>query len=116
MPLWTFTGLALIAVLVFFIIRSNDQDEKDTIAFLRAPKPGDIMEVKSQNAFTLYKVGLIEGDSVFIYPNMYETDRETGLYQIKEKGDSVFEKDLYGFSKAELQQMLKKGEILNVER
>lgn len=116
-PLWTFSGLAILAALIVIGTIADKKSEELTTKYVQQPHAGDIMEIKSSDtSYTLYKIGLVEGDSVYVYPNLYETSAERGLSQLKEKGDSVYEEALYGFSKTELKQMLAKGEILKINR
>jgi hypothetical protein len=113
-PIWMFSGLALVAVLITIgVINENKKNEKNAQLIL-TPKSGDIFEVKTKdNQYTLYKVDQVEGDSVFIQPNNYEVNKISGLDDLKKKD---YSNDTYGFSKSELKEMLNKGEILDIER
>jgi hypothetical protein len=53
------------------------------------------------------------GDSVFVQINDYETNKVTGLNDLKKE---AYSEEVMGFSKAELKQMLEKGEIIDIER
>lgn len=116
-PKWTFAGLVIIALLIGFAVYSSKQSDKENMARINAPKAGDVYEIKtSESAYTIYKVNSIVDDTVFVYMNEYETNKPSGLSDIKAKGDEAFLQVPIGYSKAELLQMLEKGEIRDVER
>jgi hypothetical protein len=116
-PLWTFSGLVLLAVLITVGVVSDRKNNEKNARLISSPKSGDVFEVKTkENQYTLYKVEDIEGDSALVRINQYETNRATGLADLKTKGESAYSDDLYSFSKTELRIMLENGEILDVER
>ncbi len=116
-PVWMFIGSALIAVLIVFaVIEGKEKDAKNAKLIL-APQTGDVFEVKTkENQYTLYKVEDVSADSVFIRPHNFESNKETGLSDLKRKGDTAYSEDVYGFSKAELKKMLADGEIIDIDR
>ena len=116
-PVWMFSGIALIALLITVgVISDKNRDEKNSKIIL-APQAGDIFEIKTgARQYTLYKVEKVSGDSVFIRANNYETNKASGINELKQKGNDAYSEDIYGFSKTELIQMLEKGEIINIDR
>ena len=113
-PVWTFSGLALVAALITFIIISDKKKAEKNAQLIVAPQTGDIFKIKTKDSqYTLYKVDHVKGDSVFVQVSNYETNKITGLNGLKKKDYSV---DVLGFSKTELKQMLEKGEITDIER
>lgn len=113
-PVWTFSGLALVAILITFGIISDQKKDAKNAQLILAPKAGDIFEVKTKEGqYTLYLVGEVKADSVYIRANNFEVNKASGLYKLKEKG---FSEDVYGFSKAEIKTMFDNGEILDIER
>ena len=116
-PLWTFAGLVLavlfIATIVYLIRKDNAEDK----VFIDNPKVGDVYEVRLDgSAYTLYKVAKFTKDSVFVKINEYETDRSSGLYDLKRKGASAYLPDTFGFSKLEIISMFENGDISDVNR
>ena len=82
-----------------------------------APQSGDIFEIKTRdNQYTLYKVENIEGDSAFIRANQFESNKISGLADLKRKGEGAYSEFVFPVAKTELKQMLEKGEILDIER
>jgi hypothetical protein len=113
-PIWMFAGLALIAVLVISGVISDREKDKKNAQLIVAPKAGDIFEIKTKdNRYTIYKVYKVEGDSVFIQTNNFEVNTISGIADLKTK---EYSDEYYGFSKNELKEMLKKGEIIDIER
>jgi zinc-ribbon family len=116
-PVWMFSGLALVFILIVAAILSGKKNEERNASLIKSPKSGDIFEIKTKdNQYTAYKVVAVENDSAFVKFNNYETDKASGLSELKEKSDTSYSNEMYGFSKAELKQMLDKGEIINVNR
>jgi len=116
-PIWTWVGSAgvvfLIAAMTIVGIR-NDAKNKEYVA---APQVGDIYEIKTEdNMYTLYKVEHIEGDSLFVRINEYETNRATGLDDLKRKGEKAYSPVLLPYSKKEIKEMFDKGQLINVNR
>ena len=116
-PIWMFSGLVLIALAITIgVIADRNKDERNAKLIL-VPKTGDTFEIKTKDSqYTLYKIDQVEGDSVFIRANIYETSKASGIDDLKEKGDSAYSEEIYSLSKAELKQMLDKGEILDIDR
>jgi len=116
-PVWTFAGLALVVALVTLgIINDKKKDEKNSRLVL-APHTGDIFEIKTdQDQYTLYKIDDVQGDSVFIRINNYETNKLTGLDDLKRKGETAYSEDVFSITKADLKKMLDKGDVIDIER
>nr|MBI1229818.1 zinc-ribbon domain-containing protein [Cytophagales bacterium] len=116
-PIWTYSGLGLFAAfIVLGAISSNQRDERNT-NFISEPQVGDVYEIKIEyKQYTLYKVGNISGDTVFVLAHQFETNKKSGLRELKRKGDAGFFEDLLPIHKAELKEMLDNGEIMEVER
>jgi len=116
-PLWTFSGLALIAILITVTVINDQKNDKENAQLILTPKSGDIFEIKTkENQYTVYKVDEVQGDSVYIRINEYETNKLSGLGELKSKGEKNFSEETYAFSKTELKKMLEQGEIIDVER
>jgi hypothetical protein len=116
-PIWMFSGLAIVVVLIILgAINDRNNNERNAKVIL-TPQSGDILEIRTMaNQYTLFKIEYVFGDSVFIRPNIYETNKSTGIDKIKDKGDNAYSQEIYGFSKAELKKKFDNGEILNIDR
>jgi hypothetical protein len=113
-PIWTFVGLAIIAVLVLMEVNNSRKKDQNNSAFILAPKTGDVFEVKTKdNQYTLFKAVRVEADSVFVQINNYVADRSTALYKMKNK---EYSPSVFALSKKELKEMFDKGNILDIDR
>ncbi|WP_336518497.1 zinc-ribbon domain-containing protein [Pollutibacter soli] len=113
-PIWTFSGLALIAIIITVGFISDKKKDERNAQWILTPQAGDFFEVRTDTRqYTLFKVDQVEGDSVFIRMSSYETNKISGLTDLKKK---EFSEDVFGFAKSELQDMLGKGEIIDIER
>jgi hypothetical protein len=116
-PVYMYTGIILLAALVGIAVYKSNERDKQNAVFIAAPQKGDIFEIKTQEGqYTLYKVETIKGDTVFVHPHNYETDKATGLAGLKRKGDTAYAAETIELLKPELKQMLEKGDILDVDR
>ena len=116
-PVWMFSGIALIAVLITVGVISSRENDKLNQQYIAAPIIGDLFEVKSRgDQYTLYKVEQVRGDSVFVSMNEYLANKPSGLKDLKSKGDASFSEEVVGYSKAELKKMLDSGEIMDIDR
>jgi hypothetical protein len=116
MPLWIFTGIALIILITAGVIWNNKRKQTATAQLVLDPKVNDVFEVKEDGKYTLYKVQDVEKDSIYFYSNKYETDDESGLDNLKNEGDTSYSEYIDAFSKADLQNMQTKGDLINIDR
>src|SRR6185503_173866 len=114
-PVWHFSGLALIVVAIIAGSISEKNKAEKVSKFILNPKKGDIFELKiKDNVYTLYKVQAVEKDTVFFAANKYQTNLETGLDDLQKK---PFDTDsVYGVAKAALIEMNRKEEIIDIDR
>jgi hypothetical protein len=115
-PVWAFSGLFLLAVFIIFMVIQHKQNNLENATYIAKPQRGDIYEIKNNGHYTLYKVNQIVNDSVFVLVNQYETDRVTGLSDLKKKGDDAYTTDALMILKTDLKTMLDTGEIIDVNR
>ena len=66
--------------------------------------------------YTLFKISGVQGDSVLVQFNNYETDAESGVDQIRDKGDTAFSQNVFSILKGDLKTMEEKGQILDIDR
>ena len=116
-PVWTFSGLALVAILISFAVINDKKKDERNAQLILTPQQGDIFEIKTKdNQYTLYKVNGVEGDSVLIRINNYETNKITGLADLKRKGEAAYSEEVFALSRSDLKTMLEKGEVIDIER
>jgi hypothetical protein len=114
-PIWSFAGVFLIALGIVAIVISQKQKGEKISKLIMSPKKDDVFEIKLEdNEYTLYKVKNVSNDTVFFYANKYQTNQETGLSDLDEKG---YNTDVsYGLTKSKLTEMNKNDEIIDIDR
>lgn len=116
-PLWTFSGVFILAGLMFLLRMSGSYFENRKEERFAAPMVGDIYSVKlDDESYTLWKVDKIIADTLFVLSNEYETNYYTGLRGLMKKGDESYSGEPYPLLKEDLNELRKKGLVLDVER
>ena len=116
-PIWTFSGLALISVLVVWGVFSEKQNDEKNAKLIQTPQSGDVYEIKKDyKQYTLYKVESVSADTVFLLINQFETNKLSGLTDLKNKGDESYSQDIITMLKDDLKKLLDKGEIIDIDR
>lgn len=114
-PIWQFAGLAIIAILIIWGAFANEQDKKMELQYIASPEVNDVYEYKSESgSYSTMKVVEVSDDSVFVVPNMYETNKMTKVYKI-DKAENYSE-DVYGISMTDLNLMYTDGDIFDINR
>lgn len=114
-PIWQFTGLGLIAILILMAQYSSYQNERDEQVYLAAPEVNDVYYcTSSERLYSTMRVDSVSSDSVFVCPNMYEIDKKSKVYRI----DKVINYPAfkYGISKSTITEMYNRDEIFKIER
>lgn len=116
-PIWTFTGLAVISVVIGVSLVNENMKHKQSAKLILSPHQGDVFEIKMKNNhYTLFKIDEVGDDSVLLRINNYESNMKSGLSDIKMKGDTSFSEEQFAVARAELKNMFEKGEIVSIER
>lgn len=116
-PFWLYSGLILIGCLIAGIVVAVKIDAKEDKTFVQNPQAGDVYTIREDNSgkirYYFLKVNSIQGDSVFALHSNLEYSGY--ISQPESKDFYVLDEELV-FTKAELLQMLDKGEINGVKR
>ncbi len=116
-PIWMFSGIALLTILVATLIIGIRNDHERNKKYITNPKPGDVLEIRlNYGHYTLYKIDKVTQDSVYVLISAYESNKISGLRKVKQKGKSAYSEELTGLSRNDLKSMLDKDEIIGVER
>ena len=117
-PIWTFTGAAILAVVIPLFVQSVGEHSAKQAALLEMPEAGDIWTIKlGSKHYTLYRVEEVRADSVFVRKN--SRDVHGGIMaQVKFQQDAVndFTGERIGFAWSELTAMEKSGPLSSVSR
>lgn len=113
-PLWMFTGLAAVILLIVVVTINGQKNRADNAKFVLAPKTGDLYQVLTpEHTYTLLKIVDVQKDSVYVRYNNYETDKASGIYQLKDK---AYSEEVIALKKNTLKVMFDKGDIYDIER
>ncbi len=114
-PIWQFSGLALIAILILFGIYTSKANDARELEYMASPRVEDIYRYKiAYNEYSTLKIAEITADTIYVVPNEYITNKMSGVSSIdKEKnyGDLM-----YGISRDEIQRMYDTNEIYEIDR
>lgn len=116
-PFWTFIGLGLLLVLITSGVVSSNNKDAANAKLIEAPHKGDVFEIKTKELrYTLVKVEEVLADSVYLRPHNYSIDKSSGLYKLRQQGDTAYSDNIYAVSKQGLKKMFEKGDIINIIR
>jgi hypothetical protein len=115
-PMTSYTGLFLLIgaslLGVYFYMNAKD----DTELYAKSPLKGDRYYYETgEGDYSCMKINTIDKDSIFFLDNTEAMEKKYNVYKIDkdEKYDTSLE---YGYSKVELQGMLKDGTIYKIKR
>ena len=116
-PLWTFTGVAIAGALITWGVILANQEDAENRRLIQQPVTGDVFEFRTESGqYTLLRVTDIQGDKVFLQPHSYETNKVSGLIDMREKGETAWLQDTLLFTTTELITLQKDGSIIDIDR
>lgn len=114
-PLWHFSGLAIITLVVLSAIYFNLRDNRFDDMNIKDPKVGDVYEVEAGDDFySLIKVRSVTKDSVFVVYNMQSVNQKHGLNDLNKSTN--YWPIINSISRIELENMYEIGEIFEINR
>lgn len=115
-PLLHFSGLAVIATIIGFIMYSNSKDKENEAVYVTEPTIGDVYSIKSETPghYSSMKVTKVTADSVFVLYNDYEIDRKSSIGEIDLEKNYTIQVD--GYSKEEIVNLYKDELIYEIDR
>jgi hypothetical protein len=113
--IWQFSGLVVIALLILWGTMQSGKTSKLRDQYLQNPAVGDVYETKTEtSSYTTLKVVAVQGDSLVLAPNNYETNKMTGIYKI-DKNEN-YSDTTFMTSKAQIKKMYDESTIFDVNR
>jgi len=114
-PIWQFTGLILFISLFIWLSYQGKQNKKLRAEYIKTPQQGDLYEYKVlSGSYSTFKVDSVSKDSVYVFLNDFEINKSSRVYKIDKPEN--YSKNLYSFSKEELEQMYTEGKITDIDR
>tara|TARA_R110002167_G_scaffold237673_4_gene442849 strand:+ start:265 stop:729 length:465 start_codon:yes stop_codon:yes gene_type:complete len=115
-PIWKYTGLALILLLVCGLVYSNKQKETKVATLIANPAMFDKYTFKTEDDhYSTFKVLEVFKDSIYVNFNTYETDKLTRIYEIDIK-DNYDPDAIYSLTASEIDNLYASGAIMDIER
>jgi hypothetical protein len=116
-PVWSFSGLILLTLFFIYGILNQDEYSKMREDLIAKPLIGDVYHIKiDKQQYTLGKVSHVQGDTVLVLFHQFETNKLSGLKNLKSKGDEAYNSEPTPLHKSVLKSMLDKGEIVRIIR
>ncbi len=113
-PIWQFSGLAIIVLLIAFGMYNSKQADKQRLIYFESPMEGDVYEYRSESNYTTFKINNISADSIFVIHNDYEINKITKIHTIDKPEN--YTNLPYGISKGELKELFDSGKIVGINR
>ena len=115
-PVWTWSGLVLLALLGLGSYLFGLRDHRNDEALLANPRPGDIYTVHSDSAqaYSLLKVLRVGGNGVELVANEYQTTDSDPIESLNEP--RRYSQEPFVVTRLDLQIMRRKGELTDVDR
>lgn len=114
-PLWMFTGVALLAVLIVSIVIDETKKSAATAEYIKHVQPNDLLETKVEEGYTYLKVIAVKGDAVYVKGNKEAVSLESGLHPLG-TGERSFSDEVFSIAQQNLLAQYKEKKILNVVR
>ena len=114
-PIWHFSGLALIAGLIFYSSIASKETTKHKIEYLANPKVGDIYSYKiEEDSYSTLKIKQIDSDSIHFWQNDYESETAFGIYKINKTENYTLIETI--MAKENIKQLFDEEVIYDIDR
>lgn len=113
-PIWQFSGLAIIILAVLYGIYSSGETAKQNALYINEPITNDVYYYKTGIGYSTYKVTAVSADSVFVSSNVYEVDKYSGCSEINTPEN--YQDFSEGFSKADIKKLFEEDNIRKILR
>lgn len=114
-PLWKYSGLGLVALLISWFAYSDSVKDDKVTQFIEKPAMFDTYIFKTESAnYSTFKITEIFQDSMYVNYNLYETNKLTGVSDINIKKN--YEDIIYVLTNADIKVLHESGDIKDIER
>jgi hypothetical protein len=114
-PLWKFSGLGIIALLIAWGFYSSKMTEQKIAELVEKPAMYDKYTYRTEsNGYSTFKVVEVHEDSIYVDWNDYEISKQSGIDEIDKEEN--YPGDIYILSKAEVKAMYDAGDIKDIDR
>lgn len=115
-PIWYWSGLGVIAILITVIYYFSLQHDEDVKNYINEPAAGDVIEFRNTdtNYYSTLRIESVTKDSIFVIQNNYETDKKSGVSKIDKAKN--YDTAPFGIGKNQLKEMFDKGVFYDINR
>ena len=115
-PIWHFSGLALLAILIYVAFYLSKKDEINDALYIEKPKSGDVytIEAPKKGYYTTMKILKVTTDSLFLVHNDYDIHRRSKIYRIEKEEN--YSTKIDSLSIIDIQRLFDEGHIYEVDR
>lgn len=115
-PIWYFSGLAIILTIIALITYSSFRDKENAAIYVQDPQVGDVysLDYLGNGFYTTMKVTSISGDTIIVVYNDYETDRKSQISRIDISKNYTTSIDT--LTKSDIQFYFREGSIFDADR
>ncbi len=115
-PLWKYSGLVIIALLIAVGIYSSQQKKAKMEQYIAQPAMYDIYTFKTdQNYYSTFKVIEVFDDSIYVNYNGLETNKISGVKDIN-KPQNYIDSLYYVLTNNDIKRLQESGDLKNVAR
>lgn len=115
-PIWYWSGLGIIAILISIGFYYNAQHNEDVLKYIEEPLAGDVIEFKVYETgnYSTLRIESVTKDSIFVIQNDYEITKIGGLSSIdKDKNYTTLP---YGLGRNQIQPLFDDDVFFNIKR
>lgn len=114
-PKWQFSGLLLLVLAIGAFQYSEAREKEKERGYITHPVEGDVYEYKTDDGnYSTMRVDRIDGDTLYISPNDYATNKKSGIPDIDK--DENYLEDVYGLTRKDILDLYDAGDIYDVNR
>ena len=115
-PIWYWSGLGIIALLISYGAYSSSKHKEDMLTYIEKPAVGDIIEyrVNKTGYYSTLKIKSVTQDSIFVIQNDYETDKKSGISSINKVKN--YTATPYSIGKNEIKKLFNDGIFFDINR
>jgi len=115
-PLWKFTGLALIILLMGWALVEHQIEKNKVDRYLNTPNLYDVYWVKMESGkYSTMRIEITENDSIYFSDNQYYVSNHSKIKEI-DKDESYDTEELLVFSRSDLKEFREERIIYNIVR
>ena len=114
-PVWQFSGLVLLVLLISFIAFQINTDNKNESLFIQSPANGDVYYQKLPNgSYSTGKVVNVTNDRIFLVFNKFEIAKMSRVYKIDKEEN--YASEAFSIHIKDLKKMYEDNEIYRIKR